>query len=906
MSWSVKHVYSSTVTDITNNLRLSDLSLTVGASPEPQGATFRLVEPFDAKIGAEIQVLNSAGAVQYRGWVISIEREDHGPVAGLHPRTLVVTEDIYTALKRTTFPVFNEGDAGEALNELPSGLRKADRKYLADSVLDSFDMSVADVFGWALARIETLEAAKGSGRLPRISTSTANVCTAPIDSSTGAPFRFGRYFPQIIDGLTYWDVINGIAALAGMNWYLRVIPGVTSTASAGLEIVTWDATEDAYGVGNPTNYASYEVIDDVAATVGSGQIEVLARTISLREDSSEVVNSVDLVYQPKDGNGVSIPKNVTAGGYLPAGLSWSGNKIVSSTSVAAYGERHERMVTDFITREMAIATGSRRVLAAAKPNIRGSARVLYDPTIVPGEWVMVHRYDHPEGAGYYKRRAFLHSLGLVFEDGYDEPVWMELSFNRDVYQAPNFRPFVSAIKPATIEPPKLELPPLVLPPPSVPPAAPPVTVTPGVPPVAAPTTPPSYRSSAYAVYLSSVDSQAGHANTYRAQPILAGSTRAAHHSRLYDYGLANPFGITGGGEVLLQAIHSGCTIKGQRFDWPFGPETTSVGTGSFVQYFTLNRPALPVEVRGGTAYFYIRPSVLQGHPGSTFGTPTAPATELTVRVVEGTIPTASPAAAWGFLTGSRDDCKSGTFYTYGLNGKGAHRITVPIPAPRDQSNPIHLVFAISAGLTIEADYTGLFSVVNISGNFIVRLPSRVAIGNGVNKQLAALPNGISAPVIWTKGTPTTQLGWDPSNPPASNDYSWVLWETTTPSAGVVQSDGFVRYQQSYTSGQFAFKLADAGQVIGNTLSVKIGETTHHLAGGLQGIYGDPSTTNANLLRLYPGDTYASLRAAILAPLSEDRLVGFDVRRVFPTGIKKVAYPKRGLVGPLVTVAYKKA
>jgi hypothetical protein len=904
VSWSVKHVYSSTVTDITDKLRLSDLSLTIGASPEPQGATFRLIDPFDAKVGAEIQVRDGDGGVQYRGWVVSIEREDHGPVAGLHPRTVLVTEDIYTALKRTTFPVFNEDDAGEALNELPAGLRKADRKYLADSVLDSFDMSVADVFGWALARIDTLESAKGSGRLPRISTSTANVCTAPIDSSTGSPFRFGRYFPQIIDGLTYWDVVNGIAALAGMNWYLRVIPGVTSTASAGLEIVTWDATEDAYGVGNPANYASYEVIDDMAAAVGLGQIEVLARSISLREDSSEVVNSVDLVYQPKNGNGVSMPKNVTSGGYLPAGLSWSGNKIVSSTSVAAYGERHERMVTDFITREMAIATGSRRVLSAAKPNIRGSARVLYDPTIVPGEWVMVHRYDHPEGAGYYKRRAFLHSLGLVFEDGYDAPVWMELSFNRDVYQAPNFRPFISALKPAITEPPKLELPPLILPPPPTPPAEPPITVTPGVPPVAAPNTPPSYRSSAYAVYLSSVDNTAAHALTYRSHPILAGSTRPAHQSRAY-FLSSNNFVFNS--EIMAQAIQPGATVLCGAFDFA-GPEPKSVGTGAAIQYFTLNKPVAPIEVRGGTAYFYISPSSTQGFPGSTFGTLTSPATQLTVRVVEGTVPTASAAAAFGFLTGSRDDCKTGTYYTYGLTGKGGHRIAVPIPEPRVQSNQIHLVFAISAGLAMEWDISGLFFFTNVLGDYLIRYPARLNIGNGTQfgaSRLTALPNGVNSPVVWTKDTPKGQLGWDPSNPPADNRFCWVLWETTTPSAGVVQSDGFARYQQSYTSGQFAFKLADAGQIIGNTLSVKIGETTHHLAGGLQGIYGDPSTTSANLLRLYPGDTYASLRAAILAPLSEDRLVGFDVRRVYPTGLKKVAYPKRGLVGPLVTVAYKR-
>ena len=900
MSWSVKHVYSSTVTDITNKLRLSDLSITIGSAPEPQGASFRLIDPFDAKVGAEIQVRDDGGNVQYRGWVVSIEREDHGPVAGLHPRTVLVTEDIYTALKRTTFPVFNEGEAGESLNELPAGLRKADRKYQAEAALDSFDMSVADVFGWALARIDTLESAKGSGRLPRISTGTGNVCTAPIDNSTGSPFRFGRYFPQIIDGLTYWDVVNGIAAQAGMNWYLRVIPGVTSTASAGLELVTWDATEDAYGVADPSNYATYEVVDNPDAAVGGGQMAVLARGISLREDSSEVVNSVDLVYQPKDGAGVSTPKNVTSGGYLPGDLSWSGNKIVSSSSVATYGERHERMVTDFMTREMAIATGSRRVLSAAKPNIRGSARVLYDATIVPGEWVMVHRYDHPESAGYYKRRAFLHSLGLVFEDGYDAPVWMELSFNRDVYQAPNFRPFVSSIKPTEV--PKLELPPLVLPPPITPVAPPPITVTPGVPPVATPGTPPVYRSSSYAVLLGSIDSRANHTSTYRAQPVLAGSTRANHKSRLYTSG---PTVNDTSGQIVAQAIPPGSTVSGH---YSTEPNFTSVGTGSIISYFTLTKPTGAYETRGATAYFFIRPSDGQGYPSSLFGTVQAPATELTVRVAEGNIPTASAAASWGFLTGSRDDCKSGTYYTYQLSNKGGHRIIVPIPEPRNQANPIHLVFAVSAGLPSAFSFGSVVPPEN-DGDTLIRQPHRVVIGLGTDsfstRRLEALPGGITTPIVWNKSTPTTQLDWDPSNPPSNNTYCWVLWETKTNSAGVVQSDGVVRYQQYYDSGQFAFKLADPGLVIGNTLSVTIGTITHHIAGGLRGIYGDNTTTDADLQRTYPGTVYATLRAAILSGPNLDKLVGFDVRNVYPSGIKKVAYPKRGLIGPIVAVAYKK-
>ena len=900
MSWSVKHVYSGTTTDITSYIRLSDLSLSMSASPESQGSSFALLQPFDAKIGAEIQVRDSDNDVQYRGWVISIEREDHGPVAGLHPKTVLVTEDIYSALKRTTFPVFSEGEAGEALNELPSGLRKADRKYQAEALLDGFDMSVDDVFAWALARIETLESAKGSGRVPRISTSTANVSTAAIDASTGSPFRFGRYFPQIIDGLSYWDVLNGIAAMAGMNWYLKVIPGVTSPSSAGVELYTWDATEDGYGVSDPSNFAGYEVVDDQSATVGGGQTAVLARNISMREDSGEVINTVELTYEPKDGNGVSTPTNVTAGGYLPAGLAWDGNKISNTSSVATYGQRYERMVTDFVTREMAIATGARRALSAGSANIRGSARVLNNYAVIPGQWVMVHRTDHPESGGYYKRRGFLHTVSLIFEDGQPEPIWMELSFNHDVYQAPNFRPFVSSIKPKEIPP--LVIPPLVLPPPAVPPVIPPITVTPGVPPVATPGTPPVYRSSSYAVLLGSIDSRANHTSTYRAQPVLAGSTRANHKSRLYTSGL--PLNDTSG-QIFTQAIPSGSTVSGH---FSTEPNFTSVGTGSIVSYFTLTKPTGAYETRGATAYFFIRPSDGQGYPSSLFGTVQAPATELIVRVAEGNIPTASAAASWGFLTGSRDDCKSGTYYTYQLSGKGGHRIAVPIPEPRNQANPIHLVFAVSAGLPSAFSFGSVVPPEN-DGDTLIRQPHRLVIGLGTDfftsRRLEDLPGSITTPIVWNKSTPTTQLGWDPSNAPSNNTYCWVLWETKTNSAGVVQSDGVVRYQQYYDSGQFAFKLADPGLVIGNTLSVTIGTITHHISGGLRGIYGDNTTTDADLQRTYPGTVYATLRAAILSAPNLDKLVGFNVRNVYPSGIKKVVYPKQGLIGPTVSVAYKK-
>lgn len=435
MSWSVWLIRGEETSDITGQVRVGSIAAGITSSPTGIGMEFETLggEIEGQPIGAEVQIRDGE-LVIYRGIINAVDRGDAGSIAGQHPATRYICTDIFGALKSTLIPIPEPNSVLERATERPPKFRQRVRKGNPDPAKPlgepgdaTKNLTVPQMFAWALDLIEDLESAKAN-RLPTISLSTENVSGTPL--SDGEPFAFNKYFPIIAD-TNYWDLLNDIATFAGQGWSLD--PIVDPEGGSAFQLRTWNAIERDAG-----NTATYEFADaeGVSAAVEGAEVK-LARTLAITEDASTLVNSVRVIWEkPVKGKPGLITEKVAY--------------VKDTASVAEYGERMEEIVTDFHTVQMARAAGLRKIGASKNPNMRGNARVPWDPAIRPGVWVNLHRTDHPgDHDGHYDAYAWITTIRPVFEPGYrnpetgaEEPTWVDIDFNTEPYEVEAFKPFI--------------------------------------------------------------------------------------------------------------------------------------------------------------------------------------------------------------------------------------------------------------------------------------------------------------------------------------------------------------------------------------------------------------------------------------------------------------------------------
>ncbi|CAB4172837.1 hypothetical protein UFOVP1476_37 [uncultured Caudovirales phage] len=422
MSWSV-WLLRDTAEEVTDQVRVGSISAGTTASPSGLGMQFETLGGLidGAVIGSQVQIRDGASVI-FRGIVNAIERGDAGSVAGQYASTAYICSDIYGLLRSTIIPTPEPDSAAEAAQEQPSGFRSRIRSEDPDPAA-GLDETPAGMFAWALGLIEDLEAARAVRRMPIISLSTEFVSATP-------EFTFTKYFPMVAES-SYWDLLNDVATMAGQGW--SIDPVGDPEDGADFILRTWNAIDRDAG-----NTASFEITDspDIDPSV-EGRDMLIARTISIAEDATDVVNKIEVSWEKASAKtpGLIIDKRVT---------------VSDAESIGLYGERFERLSTEFRTAQMAEAAGLRKIGSAKRANVRGNARLPWDASVKAGRWVNIHRIDHPgDHDGHFDIYAWISTIRPAFEPGYvnpstgqEEPAWMDIDFNSDPYEASAFRPFV--------------------------------------------------------------------------------------------------------------------------------------------------------------------------------------------------------------------------------------------------------------------------------------------------------------------------------------------------------------------------------------------------------------------------------------------------------------------------------
>lgn len=425
MAWTFTHTYDSVTTDISEMLLTKDISFNINGSPVAQSIELTLANTagWSPHAGAEINVERD-GILIFRGWVNALERTDIGPVAGIENGQTyhLVVSDIYHWLRTTYVPTAGQKQDGYTYStrelEQPVGLR--DKPTGADP--GKLNITPQNMLLWALNLIRAVENRKANPAMPLLSNNTTYITnpTTQIPDGNGGltNFRF-KHCPFVADGQDYFSMLDSICQLAGLMWRIR----------PDLKLETWDAQ-------NPPT-STIELVDGDASSgrvhevTGGTWAEV--RTLAMNEDISRITNRIRVTYVPNPDNGKR--KALTV------------NNVASQE---AWGIRERKIVTDYRTKQMAEAIARRALATDKNPNIRGSAQVPFDENLLPGRRIWVHRTAHPESSSYWRRRAYISSVRLVFEAGYDGPLWCQLELDHNIYQPPTFSPFIPPVDVATI------------------------------------------------------------------------------------------------------------------------------------------------------------------------------------------------------------------------------------------------------------------------------------------------------------------------------------------------------------------------------------------------------------------------------------------------------------------------
>jgi hypothetical protein len=211
------------------------------------------------------------------------------------------------------------------------------------------------------------------------------------------------------EAFTYAELVGGICDLAQLGWY--VDPGDVSGPILRV-----------YSLTNP-GFADFEIGDDPAQTPISAAAIKMARTINLTESSANIINRVTAQY---GASGATLSVTVPDDPGTRRGLA-----AQARVSQTLYGLREKRLGDNNAkTKKDALINAQRELARALGPEVAGEVRLPYDPAIVPGYRVRVHRGQHLPAVApkdYYVATAFIRDVNWVFETGASTPTWCDIT-----------------------------------------------------------------------------------------------------------------------------------------------------------------------------------------------------------------------------------------------------------------------------------------------------------------------------------------------------------------------------------------------------------------------------------------------------------------------------------------------
>ena len=187
MAWTVTH----NGTDITEYCSLAGMTLTAGTVSGGRTMTLKLVvgdSGFAPVRNADIVFINGAGAHRWAGRIQNISRTDLSDVAGVNNLAAyeITIEDIAALLAQRVFPPAATLAQRQARRLPPSGLEaKYDGTFRP--LTTSKRVPIESALDWALALIETTEAANEAGGKERI------VPEFQVGTATGSNFSNPDY-----------------------------------------------------------------------------------------------------------------------------------------------------------------------------------------------------------------------------------------------------------------------------------------------------------------------------------------------------------------------------------------------------------------------------------------------------------------------------------------------------------------------------------------------------------------------------------------------------------------------------------------------------------------------------------------------------------------------------------------
>ncbi len=172
MAWTVSHTVGATTVDITPYCSLAGMTLTAGAVAGSRTLSLKIV-PGDSGFvparNADIIFTDESGARRWAGRVQGVERIDAGEVAGLAAAAVyqISVEDIAGIMSQRLIPPAATTSARLARRLPPAGLEaKYDGTFRP--LATSKRVPIESALDWALALIETTEAANEAGGKDRV------------------------------------------------------------------------------------------------------------------------------------------------------------------------------------------------------------------------------------------------------------------------------------------------------------------------------------------------------------------------------------------------------------------------------------------------------------------------------------------------------------------------------------------------------------------------------------------------------------------------------------------------------------------------------------------------------------------------------------------------------------------
>jgi hypothetical protein len=373
----------------------------------------------------------SSAVIKAVGVVTAIDRDDNYGIAGVSPRYTVTVADGTARLKERIFKQYNAAEVRDKTNvgaraqEWPKWY-SVDKKA-ATAYGKKYAKTPQQMIEWVIGNINRSENGQVAPKIAGVVTPVPQLTMPVVDKDAPSGYStklmvFDHNYPQVINGLRYFDVIDSTCKWAGLNWTLE--PYLAPSGEPQVKIRTWPA----YWLDSEDDIASYRAAIEISDSpdvlpIKTGATVVPAQTLTGAEDVSSLINYVVYSWEPVDAQN------------RPTGAKVAIEQ--DAASQALYGRHDERVATSNLTQVAAQAEALKLIRQHKRPDFRGSATIRYNATFKPGCYVYLHRTKHANTGAtpYWTRLSQSLSINYSFSDGGDDPTWMSIEFGDSTYPA---------------------------------------------------------------------------------------------------------------------------------------------------------------------------------------------------------------------------------------------------------------------------------------------------------------------------------------------------------------------------------------------------------------------------------------------------------------------------------------